>query len=65
MSINKYDRTWAQINRVKVRNLNAKRGIPVLYVYNRPSVFKRVVKTLKLYLSTAYSWNTSWRVAAR
>ena len=45
----------------KVRPLSPK---PIGYI-NKPNQALRVLKTVKLYFTTMYSWSNSWHQAAR
>lgn len=67
-SIAKYDRSWADLHGLPVKPLRP-RAIGELNKQNwlvcTAKSLARVIKSVALYLTTNYSWSTSWTVAAR
>jgi len=61
ISAGKYDRSWADLHGLPVRTITP-RHIGML---NKQNLFVRLAKSVHLFLTTRYSWSTSWDVAAR
>lgn len=64
--MNRNDKTWAQLNRQPQNKANQRKLVmqPIGYV-NKQNYVLRLLKALRLYATTYYSWNNSWHAAAR
>lgn len=56
-----YDRSWADLHGLAAKPITP----PHICVLKKRNVLLRAVKSLALFLTTKYSWATSWHVAAR
>ena len=65
---NKYDRSWADLHGLPSKPITPRH----ICVLNKPNIvirigrsIVRIAKSAHLFLTTKYSWATSWHLAAR
>lgn len=60
-SISQYDKSWADLNKGQSNKIIPRH----ICVLNKPGYFTHIAKSVHLYLTTRYSWSTSWQQAVR